>query len=283
MKSKELYDFIFNNIVGFVGGLEVESMTRLVLEKFFNCKIIDVLKNEEVNVKESIISNVVNNIKKRLCKHEPIQYIMGECGFLNCRILLDKNVFIPRQETEELVYNILRIDISNKKVLDVCSGSGCIGIAIKKNFKSSEVTCLDVDKNAILQAQKNAKLNDVDIRFINLDIFSPDVENIGDYDVIVSNPPYIPEADKYLLDKNILLYEPPIALFVEDDDPLKFYKRLKFMVDRNLNNRGKFFLEINENFANDILLLFTDEKFKNLKINNDLNCKCRWISGEKYE
>ena len=283
MVAKELYDFIFSNIVDFVKISEADPVTKLILKNYFDCNFTDVIKNIEINVIKSKLINVLKDITDRLQKHEPIQYIIGKCEFLNCLIMVKKGVFIPRQETEEMVYSILKNDISRKKVIDICSGSGCIGISIKKKFPLSDVTCLDIDKNAILQSQENARLNGVLLNFLNIDIFDDKVNDIDNYDLIVSNPPYVLESERSSLDKNILFYEPELALFVKDSDPLKFYKRLRFLIDRKLNNGGSFFLEINENFANDILLLLTVENIKNLKINMDLNGKNRWISGEKYE
>ena len=279
MKSKELYDFIFKNISNVVKIREVDSITKIILENYFDCKVVDLIKNVDVDIKKAKLS-VLNDIKDRLGRHEPIQYIVGKCKFLNCLILLNRDVFIPRQETEEMVYSILEGGICGKKVLDICSGSGCIGISIKKNFKYLDVTCLDIDRKVIMKSQESAKLNGVYVDFINLDIFDDSVFGIGNYDLIVSNPPYVPENERECMDDCVVSYEPSKAIFVDSSDHLKFYKRLKLIIENRLNNGGRFFLEINENFANDILSLFSFSGTKNVKVNSDLNGKNRWISGE---
>ncbi len=280
MKSKELYDFISNGIASAVKDYEIDSITSIILENYFDCNVVNVIKNTDVGIEESKIIDILNEVKYRLGMGEPIQYIVGRCKFLNCTILLNRHVFIPRQETEEMVYSILKNGICGKKILDVCSGSGCIGISLKKNFKSLDVTCLEIDRNAIIKSQESAKLNDIYINFINLDIFDDMVLSIGHYDLIVSNPPYVLESEKKYMSDRVMSYEPSKAIFVSDNDPLVFYKRLKVIIESSLNNGGRFFLEINENFANDILLLFSCNNIKNVKINSDLNGKNRWISGQ---
>ena len=238
-------------------------------------------QNKKINLNNTYIEKTIENITKRLKKNEPIQYITGKCNFLNCKILLNKNVLIPRQETEEMVYNIIKINLNNKKIVDMCSGSGCIGISIKKKYTNADVTCVDIDKKAIKISEKNSKINNVKINFINEDIFNENIIEIGNFDILVSNPPYIPEDQKNTLEKKIILYEPHLALFVKKDDPLIFYKRLNYIIEKILNSNGLFFIEIHENFEKEIITLFNKEYIKNIEVHKDLNSKSRWISGKK--
>ena len=281
MNTKELYYILLEKIKNYISPQELISTTTIIMKDIFNFSTNDIIINKKINLNKTYIEKTIENITKRLKKNEPIQYITGKCNFLNCEILLNKNVLIPRQETEEMVYNIIKINLNNKKIVDMCSGSGCIGISIKKKYTNADVTCVDIDKKAIKLSEKNSKINNVKINFINEDIFNENIIEIGNFDILVSNPPYIPEDQKNTLEKKIILYEPHLALFVKKDDPLIFYKRLNYIIEKILNSDGLFFIEIHENFEKEIITLFNKEYIKNIEVHKDLNSKSRWISGKK--
>lgn len=285
MGSKDCYNFILNKITTIIDDNESESITKLILNNFFNITNLDILKNTDINVKLNDFEEKINNIVERLKKNEPIQYILGSVKFLNCNLKVKKNVFIPRPETEEIVYNILKYDLNNKNILDICSGSGCISVSIAKNTLNSNVYGIDINSEAIELSKENAKINNVNVNYILKDIFTIDTEDFKDinFDVIISNPPYVCKNEINEMKKNILDYEPLNAIFVENDDPLIFYKQIKLIVNKFLNKEGMIFLEINERFGDDILNLFSDLKFKRLSINKDINGKDRWFSGLYYE
>ena len=285
MGSKDIYIFIFNKITSIIDDFESESITKLILNDYLNITNLDILKNKDIDIDLSILEKKIDNIVERLKKNEPIQYILEKVNFLNCILKINKNVFIPRYETEEMVYNILKYDLNNKNILDICSGSGCISISIAKNTSNSNVYGIDINNEAIKLSNENAKINNVNVNYILHDIFTLEddfFKNIK-FDVIVSNPPYVCKKEINEMKKNVIDYEPWNAIFVENDNPLMFYKHIKLLVKKHLNKNGMLFLEINEKFGNDILDLFSDLGFKRLSINKDINGKDRWFSGLYYE
>jgi len=285
MGSKDCYNLILNKIKTVINDNESESITKLILNDYFNITNLDILKNKDINLTSYDFDEKINNIIERLKKNEPIQYILGNVKFLNCNLNIKKNIFIPRPETEEIVYNILKYDLNNKNILDICSGSGCISVSIAKNTLNSNVYGIDINSEAIELSKENAKINNVNVNYILKDIFTINNDDFKDikFDVIVSNPPYVCKNEINEMKKNVLDYEPLNAIFVENDDPLIFYKQIKLIVNMVLNKEGMMFLEINEKFGNDILNLFSDLNFKRLSINKDINGKDRWVSGLYYE
>ena len=285
MGSKDCYNFILNKITTIINDNESESITKLILDYCYNITNLDILKNSDINLNFNDFEEKINNIVERLKKNEPIQYILGSVKFLNCNLKVKKNVFIPRPETEEIVYNILKYDLNNKNILDICSGSGCISVSIAKNTLNSNVYGIDINNEAIELSKENAKINNVNVNYISKDVFTINNDDFKDikFDVIISNPPYVCKNEINEMKKNVLDYEPLHAIFVENDDHLIFYKQIKLIVNKFLNKDGMIFLEINERFGDDILNLFSDLKFKRLSINKDINGKDRWLSGLYYE
>ena len=285
MTSKDYYNIILSKIRTIINNNESESITKLILNDCFNITNLDILKNSDININLEVFEKKINNIIKRLEKNEPIQYILENVKFLNCDLKIKKNIFIPRPETEEIVYNILKYDLNNKNILDICSGSGCISVSIAKNTSNSNIYGIDINSEAIELSKENAKINNVKVNYILRDVFTIDKNDFKDikFDVIISNPPYVCKNEINKMKKNVLDYEPLNAIFVENEDPLIFYKQIKLIVNKFLNKDGMIFLEINENFGDDILNLFSDLNFKRLSINKDINDKDRWLSGLYYE
>jgi release factor glutamine methyltransferase len=194
--------------------------------------------------------NSLHNCLERLKKHEPIQYVLGKTLFMGMNFKVNPSVLIPRPETEELVNIILKNELGNKTILDIGSGSGCIAISLAKHYPNAKVTALDLSEDAIELSKMNAKENDVNLEFINADILN--FKSDKKYDIIVSNPPYVLELEKKQMSKNVLDYEPELALFVKNDDPLQFYKAILDFSKNTLNKNGKIYFEINEKYKDEI-------------------------------
>ncbi len=195
----------------------------------------------------------------RLRRGEPLQYIIGETEFLGCRLKVDKNVLIPRPETEELVRWIMDEEPSaGMTILDIGTGSGCIPIALAKAMPGNRFSGIDVSDKALDLARKNAALNAVNVTFLKQDILHPK-ETLGKFDGIVSNPPYVRRSEKSLMHKNVLEYEPDLALFVEDEDPLLFYRKILEFARAHLEAGGSVYFEINEFLEEDLRRLFKKE------------------------
>jgi len=197
---------------------------------------------------------------------------------------VDENVLIPRPETEELVEWVLEIcgQEANVNVLDIGTGSGCIAISIKKNLLSGKVWAMDVSPLALEVAKKNAVSNDVEIHFLQQDILeSFGSENLPQFDAIVSNPPYVRNSEKLLMQKNVLEYEPALALFVEDNDPLKFYRAIAGFSADHLKQGGSLFLEINEALADETAAFLQSMEFSDIIVKKDIYDKNRMIKAVK--
>lgn len=220
----------------------------------------------------------------QLKRNRPIQYIVGETRFHDLRIITTPAVLIPRPETEELVTlavnEIKKSRNSGLSLLDIGTGSGCIAISMKKLIPSLDVTAVDISPDALNIAAENAGINGCEIQFIHSDILSAEsCKEFPEYDVIISNPPYVTESEKKKMDKNVLDFEPSLALFVPDSNPLLFYKAIAEFALLHLTDNGKLFMEINEQFGLEIRELLTVKGFKNVEIINDIHAKPRFVKA----
>ena len=217
---------------------------------------------------------------ERVKKNEPLQYVLGETIFYGRRFKCDQRALIPRPETEELIDWIIN-DVSNDgniRILDIGCGSGCIAITLSKEIKNSIVTALDISEEAISLTEENCKINSCQVECINDDIF-----NFSDaqYDIIVSNPPYICDNEAANMESNVIDYEPHLALFVPDNSPLKFYEKITEYAARNLRSRGKLYFEINRKYGKEMQLLLEKFGFINIELRKDISNNDRMIKGEK--
>lgn len=226
------------------------------------------------------------DIVKRLLKNEPLQHIIGSTYFCDLKLKTDRRALIPRPETEELVHNIVMWVADKRKdsptILDVCTGSGCIALALKHARPTAQVEAVDIDENALNLARENAVLTQLAVHVYQANALelSKDIAASKKWDVIVSNPPYIPTKDKQAMHKNVLEHEPHIALFVEDDDPLLFYREIaKYAVDA-LSHDGVLAVEIHEDLATQVVQLFTEFGFKKISVLKDLQEKNRMVFAE---
>ncbi len=261
---------------------EIESFFYLVLEQFHNLKRIDLALNPEMEIKKSDITRW-ESVLSELKKQKPIQYILGETSFYGLRFLVNEDTLIPRPETEELVELIIKEkakDIRQKaivKILDIGTGSGCIAISLAKNLPNAQVFALDVSAKALVIAKKNAELNTVNVTFIQKNILeTADLEQ--QFDIIVSNPPYVRMLEKTEINPNVLEYEPHLALFVDDNDALLFYRKIAELARINLSENGSLYFEINQYLGKETVELLINLGFKNIELRKDIYGNNRMIS-----
>lgn len=260
------------------GSGEAAVMTTMIFEGIANLFKQDLLTKANLVIENNTEINLITALNK-LLQHEPIQYIIGKAWFYNLAFNVNKAVLIPRPETEELVLETINFlkQHKSKYVLDIGTGSGCIPISIKKNIAEAKVTSLDVSFDAITIAAKNALDNSVEINFLHLDFLEEkNYSSLPMFDVIISNPPYIPEEEQNVMDKNVTLFEPHIALFVPQNDPLIFYKKILLFAEEHLEDDGKIFLEIHENLAIETATIFTEKNYE-VVIKKDMQGKERML------
>ncbi len=269
---------IRKELAGIYSKGEIESLVFLIFEKLKGYSRTQfLLAKDELLTKDELLE--IGKIVARLKNHEPIQYILGETEFYGLPFYTVPEVLIPRPETEELVQWIIQENQQlNLAILDIGTGTGCIAISLGKNIPNSTVLACDVSPVCIETARRNAKLNSADVTVIEFDILS----NIPEYrfpqlNIIVSNPPYIRKAEKTLMGKNVLDFEPKIALFVEDDNPLIFYERIADFALIHLKKPGCLYFEINEAFGNECSEMLRQKGFVGIDLKKDINGKNRMI------
>ncbi len=271
---------------------EAESIANIVFEEILYIKKQHIFfLDKQINDGEI---EQLNFILGKLLKHEPVQYVLGVADFFGFRFKVDNNVLIPRRETEELVDLIIK-DVRNTKsesgsqvlkeinILDIGTGSGCIAISLKKNLPFAQLTAIDISKEAIKVATENAFLNKVSIDFIEADILNSQLSipiAIGtnsQFNIIVSNPPYITVEEKNKMLKNVLEFEPHNALFITNNDPLQFYKAIADFAKDHLKENGKLYFEINESFGFEVKEMLENKDFTQVEIIKDMQGKERIV------
>lgn len=229
MTYKQALDLLFETCIHIYNKEESKSISNIALTNITACNNIEIRLRYD-NELTVLQENILRNYERRIIQNEPIQYIVGHTFFLGNEFIVNESVLIPRPETEELVYWVLSTDILQQKrckLLDIGTGSGAIAISLKKKLKDVEIFALDISEKAIDTAKLNAKLLNTDIAFLQIDILNENTwKNLPNIDIIVSNPPYIPLSESSKLEKNVLNHEPHVALFVPDNDPLIFFKKI---------------------------------------------------------
>ena len=284
MTLKSLKTYFISSLVDYYPETEVNSFFYILTLQILNKRRIDVSLNYDFEVSNNDKFKFQDTIE-RLKKHEPIQYIIGKTEFYGMPFKLSNNVLIPRPETEELVDWMISKFKSQKskiRVLDIGTGSGCIAISLAKNLPDCKIVALDVSSEALKVAKENAKLNNVEVQFIEADILNWNLEldNL-EFDVIVSNPPYVRALEKNQMRKNVLDFEPHLALFVEDEDSLLFYRKIIKLSNKILNPKGQLFFEINEYLGKETVKLLRDNGFEEIELKSDIFGKDRIIKGIK--
>ena len=269
------------------GDREAASISRWLFDDYFNVKAD---KTNDELMFNSFLQTDFLSIKERLINGEPIQYITGFAWFYGIKFKVNPNVLIPRPETEELVEWVLQTVGKQKgvKVLDIGTGSGCIPVTLKIKNPSIEMSAVDISEGALITASRNAYRNSVDVDFKRLDILEEKTWNtLAQFDIIVSNPPYIPTKEKALMERNVLAFEPDLALFVEDDNALIFYERIAEFVRIHAKDaknavytEGSFttlFFECNQYNAREVVELLEQKGFKDIELRKDMSGNDRMI------
>lgn len=289
MLLKDLQHIFHKELDAVYGKEEVDSFFFICTEHYLDLPRFQLTLQPEFTLNKSE-TDTFFKVLEDLRQENPIQYILGETEFYGLSFKVNQNVLIPRPETEELVDLIIRChsersDESQPKILDIGTGSGCIAISLAKNIPNAKVYALDVSDKALEVAKQNAKLNNVEVTFIEADILNETSWDLVfehlEFNTIVSNPPYVRNLEKLEIKPNVLDNEPHLALFVEDDNPLQFYKAITNFAFNNLKPKGELFFEINQYLGNDTKQLLVDANFGAIELLKDLNGNDRMLKGRK--
>ena len=277
MQLNKYKNYFFNQLKNIYPETEISSFWSWLTEFYLNKTRIELALNPHQLTDE--MKQNFDDALNRLKIQEPIQHILGETYFMDYPISVSQEVLIPRPETEDLVRWIIE-DYREVEghILDIGTGSGCIAIALDLGMFNARVTALDVSEKALKIAAENAKRNRAKVNFIKQDILSTQALN-QNYQVIVSNPPYVRELEKSQMQKNVLNYEPDLALFVTDDSPLLFYDKIGSLAFRHLEKNGSLYFEINQYLAKETLDLLRKIGFKDVELRKDLYSKDRMIKA----
>ncbi|MCD4795224.1 MAG: peptide chain release factor N(5)-glutamine methyltransferase [Bacteroidales bacterium] len=306
MTIRETKIYIRTELSGFYPENEITSFINIIFSDIFNISSVELILKDDsflTNKDVKILKDVLTGLKA----YEPLQYITGYTEFYGLRINVNKHVLIPRPETEELVDLIIKENKEREmlSILDIGTGSGCIAISLAANLPDSKVTALDISSEVLNVTKSNTSANNVKVSLIQGDILDFLLENIAlaessgkialtkrptidltsrftFFDIIVSNPPYVTFSEKELMEKNVLDYEPESALFVEDNNPLVFYKAIAGFAKHHLNENGKLYFEINEMFGNEVKGLLLSAGFKDVEIIKDINGKDRIVKCFRF-
>ena len=284
MILKDFRLFFKNELIDVYPNNEIDSFFFLLIDEYLGLQRIDTVLKPDFKIDELELS-ILKNALKRLKKEEPIQYIIGKTEFYGYPFLVDENTLIPRPETEELVEWVLQEveswKLDNRKaisILDIGTGTGCIPISLAKNLPETNISAIDVSKNALKVANKNARLNKVNVNFIELDILN--TKNLPQqYNIIISNPPYVRELEKAEIKNNVLQNEPHLALFVSDENPLVFYNKIADLAKDYLSKNGLLFFEINEYLGKETVDMLKYKGFNNIELRKDLFKNDRMIKA----
>ncbi|QNM86809.1 peptide chain release factor N(5)-glutamine methyltransferase [Polaribacter pectinis] len=271
MTLKEFKIFFSEELSDIYPQTEIESFFFILVEDKFQLQRIDTVIKPDFLITDQYLSEL-KNITKRLQKEEPLQYILGKTEFYGLRFFVDKNTLIPRPETEELVaWALLESKkLSNNKlnILDIGTGTGCIPISLAKNLENVTISAVDISSEALKIAKRNAVLNNVEIDFNELDILEAK-KLPQQFNIIISNPPYVRELEKVEIKNNVLENEPHLALFVDDKNPLIFYKKIADLAKKHLTKDGLLFFEINQYLSTETVAMLVEKGFKNIELKKD--------------
>jgi release factor glutamine methyltransferase len=300
MSIDELYKDFVEQLKTIYEEREAANISDWVFESIANSKRADRIINKEKEIDSSDVEKL-NDALQKLLQHQPVQYILGEAWFYKMKLRVNEHVLIPRPETEELVEWVVE-EIRNQEseisrpgrpgrtgnkeiekftILDVGTGTGCIAVALKKELHGAAVFAIDVSEEALSVARENSQDQNVKIDFLQLDFLNENLwASLPAFDIIISNPPYIPENEKTKLAKNVVEHEPHVALFVDDNDPFIFYRKIGAFAGTHLNEKGKVFVEVHEEYANEVQQIFAGEGFTTV-IKKDMYGRERMIKADK--
>ena len=294
MLLKQYKNHFFDSLKNIQHEQEIESFFFILTEYLHNLKRVDVALNPDFEISDAAIEKW-NVILAQLQQEKPIQYITGEAWFYGLQFEVNENTLIPRPETEELVEWIIESQKSKVKsqkfeILDIGTGTGCIPISLKANLPHVNVSAIDVSEKALEVARRNAVSNKVEINFIQTNILevedlsqlqTPNFQLPTSFDIIVSNPPYVRNLEKEEIKKNVLDYEPHLALFVEDTDALLFYRKIAQLALKNLAPNGLLFFEINQYLGKETVELLKNLGLKNIELKKDIYGNDRMVKSTR--
>ena len=282
MKIKQYRTQFIQELSPFYDAYEAESFFYLILENKHRLRQIDLALNHELTFSKSDFV-IWDSILEKLKKEVPIQYLLGKTHFYGLEFDVNENVLIPRPETEELVEWIINENLNTDKtqklkILDIGTGSGCIAISLAKNLPNADVYAIDISKKALETAKWNALNNKVNVTFMYKDILELEALKCN-FNIIVSNPPYVRNLEKAEIKKNVLDYEPHLALFVDDNDALVFYRKIALLAQKNLLEKGQLYFEINQYLGKEMADLLEEMNFKNIDLRKDIYDNDRMIKA----
>ena len=278
---KDIRSYLVKELEGVYHEPEISSLSNTIIKTVLDTSGLHELYSADVHV-TSVQAGIIIDICKELKTGKPVQYVLGETSFYDCIIGVNSSTLIPRPETEELVDLIIKENRDySGNIIDFGTGSGCIAIALAKNLPRSSITGVDISDEVIKTAQKNALLNKATVSFIKGDIFSFDPGTVNKAGIIVSNPPYVRNSEKKFMSKNVLDFEPHMALFVTDTDPLIYYDAIIKLAERILIPGGRIYFEINEAMGKSLVQLLESSGYSKVKIIKDINGKERITKGTK--
>ena len=290
MNLAEIKDFFQGELPEF-SRTEMSLMVKLLVLKTLDISDTEYMLSQDLVFSKENVKSLKNSVIE-LKSNNPFQYVLGEVEFYGVMLSIDKRALIPRPETEELVDWIVNsvdheqysIKKENLVVLDICSGSGCIAFGIKSRFKKGKIIAGELSKDALSLIDENRMKTELDIEILELDAL--DIDTFSkikkeSLDIIVSNPPYIPVAEKVRMGANVLEHEPEMALFVSNENPLLFYKSIAEIAKVYLKLSGNIFFEIHEDFASEVMAILKSLKFVNIELRKDLQGKDRMVRAQK--
>lgn len=279
-KVRDIERYFHIELAGLYPDGEIKMFVRMLFEVFMGWTFTELLLHRDSTVNQSDLLRfhwAVEDLKR----FRPIQYIIGWTDFCGCHIEVDENTLIPRPETEEIVQKTISLlaDKPPRRILDLCTGSGCIAIALAKQWPEAEVWAIDIAESALAVAKRNADTNNVNVNFLQADILHSPLSFFNTpFSLIISNPPYVMDKERATMQRNVLDWEPQLALFVPDDDPLLFYRVIADIAGKHLEHKGCIVLEINGQLGVETEELFKNCDFKT-KIHNDFQGKTRMLTA----
>ncbi|MCD6017486.1 MAG: hypothetical protein K0S53_607 [Bacteroidetes bacterium] len=283
-KLSDLYEFYKTELLSVYDEEELYAIFELVCEHYLGYSKTDTRSNFHGNLNQSDVLKIYDTAKA-LKTGAPVQYILGEAHFYDLKFNVNSSTLIPRPETEELVDLIIKqfkTQNSLSTILDIGTGSGCIPVTFKKHLPQAKVTAIDISEKALEVAQSNALKNNVEVEFIKLDILSQSIPHNSSFNIIISNPPYVLNSEAKQMEARVLEHEPHVALFVEDNDPIIFYKRIIELCREHMDAKGYLFFELNPLYADAVKNYANDSKiFIFTEILNDMSGKQRFLKAQK--
>ena len=278
---KTIFNYLVTEITSVYEENEAKSIVYLLLEHYLNLSKVDILLDNNTSQSFDFQDIII-----RLRANEPIQYIIGETEFYGRKFKVTPDTLIPRTETEELVqltvisYQLITNNFKNPiHILDIGTGSGCIAISLACELPNSQVYAYDISEEALKVARENATINNVNVFFEKVDVLSSSTVHHSPFTVIVSNPPYVMNAEKLEMEQNVLDYEPHLALFVDDSNPLIFYKAIAEFASKNLIDKGLCIVEVNQAFGLETTELFWNQGFRSVEVVKDMFGKDRMVKA----